>query len=480
MKNATKKSWKSTLYKVLGGLAGIMVAMFIFTLTALADTPGTITGDNVNLRSEANTTSTVLAKLKSNESITIIEETKGSDGNKWYKIKTTGGTTGYVRSDFVKSGNAAPTTTVTAVEEKKAYINSNGAVNIRKEASTKSDVVANAQPKSEITITGETTATDGYKWYQIKFTANGNNMTGFIRSDLVTFTAPATDDKPAETTIDGTGDEPVETPSEETPAEETPANNEPVANTAQLQFLEPVGEPSNIPAGYEKVDVQMGDQIYSAWAKGDYYIVYGMSGNSAAQWYVYDYKNNSFVSYNGLFDDGSAKKNSNFNPMVLVIILGILAAIFLITTIIFALKAFSGRDDDERDNYDIDYDDDDEDEDDGDDYEEFDDDFDEKPAKTKRVILPKKVEKEEYYDDEEEEYEDEEDEEEYDDEEEEYVKPSKAKKAKKEKKSFKNKILDYFTVSEEEDDEEEEYEDEDEYDEDSYEDEDDDVSFIDL
>lgn len=480
MKNTVKKTWKNTLCKVLGSLIGLSAALF-FTLTVLADTPGTITGDNVNLRSEANTTSTVLAKLKSNESVTIIEETNGSDGNKWYKIKTNGGTTGYVRSDFVKSGSAAPTTTVTAVEEKKAYINSTGAVNIRKEASTKSDVVANAQPKSEVTVTGETTATDGYKWYQIKFTANGNNMTGFIRSDLLTFTAPKTDDdKPAETTIEGnTGEDPGTEEPSETPSEETPANSEPTATTATLQFLEPVGEPANIPADYKKVDVQMGDQIYSAWAKGDYYIVYGISGNSEAQWYVYDFKNNSFVSYNGLFGEEAVKKSSNFNPMVLVIILGILAAIFLITTIIFALKAFSGRDNDDNDDYDIDYDDDDEDEDEGDDYEEFDDDYDEKPAKTKRVILPKKAEKEEYYDDEEEEYED--DEEEYeDDEEEEYVKPSKAKKAKKEKKSFKNKILDYFTVSEEEeDDEEEEYEDEDEYDEDSYED-DEDVSFIDL
>ena len=381
------------------------------------------------------------------------------------------------------------------MENKTAYVSGTGAVNIRKDATTTAAVVANAQAKSELTITGETTAADGYKWYQIKFTANGTAMTGFIRSDLVTFTAPAgTDDKPAETTIDGGTDPTSEVPSEEMSempeTSEEPANTG-VANTAQLQFLEPVGEPSNIPAGYEKVDVMMGDQVYSAWAKGDYYIVYGMSGNSDAQWYVYDYKNNSFVSYDGLFSEEATKKSSSFNPMLLVIILAVLCAILLIAAIIFAVKAFSNKEERYEDDYDIDYDDDD-DEDEGDDYEEFDDDeddyYDEKPAKTSRVILPKKAEKpakpakvESYYDDEEEE--EYEDEDEYEEEEEEYVKPAKKQKAKKEKKSFKNKILDYFTVSEDdEEDEEEEYEDEDEYEEDGYyEDQDDDeMNFIDL
>ena len=499
MKNTMKKVMKSFAGKAVMGFAAIALAMFVFTITALADTEGTVTGDRVNVRAEANTTSAVLTKVTANEKVTIIEETKGSDGNTWYKIKTSGGTTGFVRSDYVKKGGAAatptgqdqPTAKVTAVDNKTAYIKGeDGTVNIRKDATTNSSIVATAKAKSEVTVTGEATAADGYKWYQIKFSSGGTSMTGFIRSDLVTFTKPASNEKPVETNIEGNqGDDnpasetPSETPSEEVP-DEKPEDN---ASTATLQFLEPVGEPSNIPTGYEKVDVKMGEQIYSAWAKGDYYIVYGVSGNSDAQWYVYDYKNNSFVSYAGLFADETAKKSSGFNPMILVVILGILLLVFIVATILLAIKAFGRHDnDDDEDGYDFDYDDED-DEDDGDDFEELDeDDYEVKPARTKKVILPKKEEKpepvEEYDEEDDDEYyeEDEDDE----DEEEEYVKP---KKAKKEKKSFKDKILDYFTVKEEDDeeDDEEEY-DEDEYDEDEYEDEDEvgsdtgDISFIDL
>ncbi len=517
--NWMRKMIRPTAYKIIGGIAGVVLAGMI-SITAFADTPGTVTGDRVNVRSEANTTSTVLTKVAANENVTIVEETTGSDGNKWYKIKTSGGTTGYVRADYVKSGNAntntnttttttTTTTTndtpnVTAVAEKTAYIKGEeGTVNIRKGPSTNDDLVASAQAKSEITITGETTATDGYKWYQIKFTANGQSMTGFVRSDLITYTAPATDTTPATTTVEGgtgEGGEGGETGEggeggeggeigdggEVTSEPAEPASSQ-TASTASLQFLEPVGEPANVPAGYEKVDVMMGDQVYSAWAKGDYYIVYGISGNSDAQWYVYDYKNNSFVSYDGLFSetDTKTKKSGSSNLMIPLIIACAAAAIFLITTIFFAIKAFSGRDEYD-DNYDIGYDDDDEDE--GDDYEEFDDDddYEEKPAKTKRVIVPKKAEKpkkrEEYYEDEEDDeyYDDEEDE--YDDEDE-YKKPSKAsKKGKKEKKSFKNKILDYFTVQDDEDDDDDDdYEDEDEYDEDEYDDDSTgDMNFIDL
>ena len=501
-KEMVKRFLKPSVYKVLGSIAGVALAGFI-AITALADTPGTVTGDRVNVRSEANTTSTVLTKVTANESVTIIEETNGSDGNKWYKIKTSSGTTGFVRSDYIKSGSATTTTTttttttpnVTAIADKKAYIaGTDGTVNIRKSSTTNSDVVATAKAKSEITITGETT-TDGYKWYQIKFTSGGNNMTGFIRSDLVTFTAPE-GTAPAETTIGGqtgtdpdggegevTSDEPVDDPVDEP---ETSSNT---ATTAQLQFLDPVGEPANVPASYEKVEVMMGDQVYAAWAKGNYYIVYGISGNSDAQWYIYDYKNNSFVSYDGLFDAENTKKSTGGVPLIVVIILAVVAVALLIATIILAIKLMSGGNEEYNDDYDIDYDDDgndDDDDDDYDDYEEYDDDddYEESNVKTKKTIFAKKAEKkapveDDYYDDEE-------DEDEYyddEDEEEEYEKPAKAKKDKK-KKSFKNKILDYFTVSDDDDDEDDEDYDEDDYDEDEYDDDDDgdtgDMSFIDL
>lgn len=58
----------------------------------------TITGDNVNVRSEASKTSKVLVKLNEGEKVSVL----GITGD-WYNIKTTGGTTGWVFGEFIST-----------------------------------------------------------------------------------------------------------------------------------------------------------------------------------------------------------------------------------------------------------------------------------------------------------------------------------------------------------------------------------------
>ncbi len=68
---------------------------------------------------------------------------------------------------------------------------------IRKEASTTSDVLGGATQNQVFTITGETTGTDGYVWYQVVVEGN---TTGYIRSDLMQKTGDTPADTPANTT----------------------------------------------------------------------------------------------------------------------------------------------------------------------------------------------------------------------------------------------------------------------------------------
>lgn len=64
--------------------------------TTPATVKGTVTASALNVRSQANTTSSVVAKVYKGESLTII-----SKGAEWYKIKTSKGTTGYVLGKYV-------------------------------------------------------------------------------------------------------------------------------------------------------------------------------------------------------------------------------------------------------------------------------------------------------------------------------------------------------------------------------------------
>ena len=317
---------KSTLVVI-----GAILVAGLMSINVLA-AGGTVNASNVNVRSSADTTSNSVAVVNTNDAVTIITEVTGTDGKTWYNVTTAGGVTGFIRADLVtKTQDAAATTTtttttttpattdnnaaattnndattttnnattttttttpattepkvqVTAIDNQTAYI-APASVNIRKTPSTNGDIVAKAQQNSVITLTGETQSSDNYKWYQVSFEANGTTMTGFIRSDLITFTAPTV--KPEQTEITGQQggqEEPEETPVEEPVAEEPveePVAEEPVEEPApttstgisSLHAVQPGAAPSVIPTGFEEVEVKFGDDTVSAYAKGDYYLI---------------------------------------------------------------------------------------------------------------------------------------------------------------------------------------------------------------
>ena len=93
-------------------------------------------GDNINVREAADTDSKIVGKMNDG-AVAVVNSTDGD----WLNI-TSGDVTGYVKAEFVKSGNEA-------YDYGKDFYDITGAVtedgvNIRKEASTSSDIIAAA------------------------------------------------------------------------------------------------------------------------------------------------------------------------------------------------------------------------------------------------------------------------------------------------------------------------------------------------
>ena len=383
---------KKLIIKSITAFAVLAICIILLPITAKADTQGTVNDNNVNIRSQADATSTSLGKVNSGDKVTIVEEVNNSSNVLWYKITTAAGTTGYIRADFVtksatnnttttttdnnnnttttNNNNTTTTTNVTNIDAKAAYIVGD-IVNIRSQASASSDLVAKAQKNTEVTVNGETTAADGYKWYKVSFTADGATKTGFIRSDLLTFTKPT--NKPAETNIDSTTntdtqntdtqntettetpdetttEEPAETPDE--PAEE-PVETEPKRGITPIQ---PYEDPANIPEDFEKVKLGSGEDV---WQKGDYYVIYGMNEKEITGWYILDSKNDTYVSYDGLFDGAKASKKSSdgtkifgIDMKIIMVILIVLIIVLLGVVFFMALKLSRGVENDDDYDYD--------------------------------------------------------------------------------------------------------------------------------
>ena len=239
-------------------------------------------------------------------------------------------------------------------------------LNIRSQASASSDLIAKAQKNTEVTVTGEATASDGYKWYKVTFTADGANKSGFIRSDLLTFTKPT--NTPAETNIDSTTtdnpdtttpedpgttetgtDEPVENP-------DTPATEEPAEVKKGITPLQPFEAPSNLPDGFEEVQLETGEKV---WHKGDFYIIYGMNEREITGWYVLDEKNSTYVAYDGLFEATAKKKDKDsagkifgIDLKVILIVLIIVIILLLAAVFFMALKLSKGVENDDDYDYD--------------------------------------------------------------------------------------------------------------------------------
>lgn len=347
----------------------MIAVLYGVSFVSHADEKGRITASNVNVRESASTTATAVATLSTDDLVDVLAETTGTDNMKWYKITTESGVTGYVRSDFVTK--ATVTVDVTATDAKTVYIAGNSA-NIRQDASTSSARVATAQGGSKVTITGEATGSDGNKWYQISFDANGTTLTGFIRSDLVTTEAPTQD--PEVTVIEGgEGNEP-EGGTEEIPSEkpgQVPSESEdtqiPVASdTNVLTIMEPASVVEILPVGFEQTELLLNEEVFTVWGRDNFYIMYASVNGGEPQYYLYDTENKSYISYTGLLTEEDvavpeAEEGLNYK-LIAIICIAVIAVLVIVIGILGFKLANAGYRDDEDDDYEDedDYDDEDE------------------------------------------------------------------------------------------------------------------------
>ena len=234
-------------------LALVFFAMVLsIGMVSLADVQGTVIAKSAVIRAAADPNSEKLASVPSGKTIDIISKTSGTDNNTWYQVYVNSDTKGYIRSDLIRvsdgadipttQGGAAasstdvPATTTNPVEARQVTVISNN-TNIRKEASTSSESMAKANRGMSLTVVGEATGTDGKKWYQVTFSYNSEEKSGYVRSDLVTTDNVSND--PATSQITGEenpGEQPAETTPEEQPAEqpEQPAENPPEIGRAHV------------------------------------------------------------------------------------------------------------------------------------------------------------------------------------------------------------------------------------------------------
>ena len=238
MKKSRELHFVRRLTYALFLVAAVWYVVNAFSIVSHAQSQGKVTADSAKIREEASTGSEAIGSADKNASVTINGQTTGADGNIWYQVFVDANTLGYIRSDLVSitdgstpttltstdMSNTTTTTTtttntttgggnsdetpaaVTEVNPVSATVTGGQAVRVRSNASTTSSIVTTAENGLALTVTGTADGSDGREWYQVSFSVNGSEVTGFIRSDYVNLSEELTAPEPE------TPAEPIENP----------------------------------------------------------------------------------------------------------------------------------------------------------------------------------------------------------------------------------------------------------------------------
>lgn len=393
--------------KILTALPGALLAIIIFVGTpaysmAYTQVVGIVSADAAKVRKEPNISSDIVAGLLKGSTVTVTDEVTDSAGMMWYKVSVDN-STGYIRSDLlIKAASTTETTTntaaaagtdakpapttATAIAETKAYVNFSSA-RVREGASVNHEIVGSVTENSPVIITGEANGNDGKKWYQVKYNNQaGREVTGFIRSDLLTIGEPPAVEAPAETETTEESAEPAEE------GTENPENEEP----------EDVPEvPAEAPA----------EDVPEVTEKPDYEMVFTANNEGVEEWYLYDNINGTRQTLAGLMaaaEAGAAQSQVDTQQLstqkIIIIVLAVVAAVLAVAVTLLLFKIKDLYDDVYEDDEDEDEEDEDEDEEDEDEDEDEEDDEEEirvvrkkrsaGSAKSARVVTPARTSKE--------------------------------------------------------------------------------------
>ena len=170
---SASNGWKKI--KTSGGTTGWVSGDYLTTgsagnsstdnSTSQTSYKATVTATSLNVRSGAGTSYSVITKLSKGTVVDVIE----SASNGWKKIKTSGGTTGWVSGDYLTTGSAGNSSTNNSTSQTsyKATVNTDS-LNMRKGAGTSYSVITKLSKGTVVDVLES--ASNG--WKKIK-TSNG-------------------------------------------------------------------------------------------------------------------------------------------------------------------------------------------------------------------------------------------------------------------------------------------------------------------
>lgn len=154
------------------------------TVTSTTGTAGTVKcSSSVNLRSAANTSSSILAELKNGTKITVV-----STANGWCKV-TYSGKTGYIKQDYVSTTGSASNNT-SASTGTAAVVKCSSTVNFRSAASTSSTILGELKNGTAITVLSTSNG-----WSKVSYAGKA----GYISADYLVTASSGTAISPSNT-----------------------------------------------------------------------------------------------------------------------------------------------------------------------------------------------------------------------------------------------------------------------------------------
>ena len=170
-------------FKVIRSLAAAGLALTMTTGVAFASIgSAVVTGDSLRLRSEASTSSAILATAAKGSQVTVLED--GGDG--WYKV-VYNDVEGYMSAEWLQvtldDGTVEEEPVPLAEEpeepqEQKAIV-TDGPLNVREGAGTDYAKVGSLSLGTMVTVLND----EGNGWYQI----STGSLTGYVSADYVQF-----------------------------------------------------------------------------------------------------------------------------------------------------------------------------------------------------------------------------------------------------------------------------------------------------
>ena len=193
IRNARKKRQRLTAFLMFFTLCFLLLGP-VFRSQAARPT-GTVKNPILNVRSSASTNSSIVCKLTQGTKVTIITETTGDDGLKWYDVffaYNGDAKEGFVRADLVNvsgstsGGSSGGSSSASGTR----YVKPSVAI-VRTYASTNADIRTRLERGTTVNIiSSKTGSDDGRTWYKVSFTQNGSTVEGYIRGDLLVESNP--------------------------------------------------------------------------------------------------------------------------------------------------------------------------------------------------------------------------------------------------------------------------------------------------